>query len=335
MSDTLERQKQTLDYFPAGEEYDKLLDKRTRRGVLSMQLVLLSALVVAVLALAIAPVDDHQRQLRSGRPGEPGRARGDRRFVRTTTRTRSRFERPHLRRTRRHAREPDLERHVGGASSASSGSTRTASSSRRRRSGTRCVPKPTPRRGVPRARVSIGNVRLARRGAGHRPDIIAVAHLWESVTDASGFEERVARTSPNNPSRYEPYTFDQVQFPWRAWFSWKFITSPAVVDTGDRRHPDGDPRVDLARHHHRPVRGARRRRSGDLPRGVRPAESDQRLHPDEHQQPGRRVPSIIYGMLGLAIFVRVLRADHLRFTLRRLRTQWPHQSSPQGSRSVL
>ena len=49
MTDTRTRAPET--YFPSGEDYDKLLDRRTRRAFW-MQMVLMSALIVAVLALA-------------------------------------------------------------------------------------------------------------------------------------------------------------------------------------------------------------------------------------------------------------------------------------------
>ena len=138
-----------------------------------------------------------------------------------------------------------------------------------------------------------------------QPDIIEAATLWESITDPQGFEERVYTAFAETPEKYPDYTADQVRFDWRAWFSWKFITSEATAT------PE--------------TAGVKTAILGSLwlvlitvlfavPVGVGAA-----LYLEEFAKPSRLndfiqtninnlagVPSIIYGMLGLAIFVRVL-----------------------------
>ena len=137
-----------------------------------------------------------------------------------------------------------------------------------------------------------------------KPDIIAAATLSESVFDPQGFPSRVEQRIVNHPDTLGDYTFDQVRFRWRAWFSWQFITSPA----------SGTPEIT----------GISTAILGTfwlmvitvlfaIPVGVGAA-----LYLEEFAKPSRLndliqtnsnnlagVPSIIYGMLGLAIFVRV------------------------------
>ncbi len=138
-----------------------------------------------------------------------------------------------------------------------------------------------------------------------QPDIIAVNGLTASLLDADAFKDEVEASFAANPDRYEGYTYDQVRYQWRAWFSWKFITSPA----SDR--PE--------------IAGVRTAVLGSIwlvaitilfavPVGVGAA-----IYLEEFARPTRvndfiqtninnlaGVPSIIYGMLGLAILVRVL-----------------------------
>ncbi|MEN8041207.1 MAG: phosphate ABC transporter permease PstA [Actinomycetota bacterium] len=136
------------------------------------------------------------------------------------------------------------------------------------------------------------------------PDIVATATLSASIRDPRAFEDEVERSFIDNPDRYGDYTFDQVRFDWRAWFSWKFITSPSSST------PE--------------IAGISTAILGSLwlvlitvsfavPVGVGAA-----IYLEEFAKPTRindfiqtninnlaGVPSIIYGMLGLAIFVRV------------------------------
>lgn len=138
-----------------------------------------------------------------------------------------------------------------------------------------------------------------------QPDVIASSTLWEGLFDREGFEDGVRETFETNPQRFEPYTVDQVQFEWKAWFNWTFITSPS------------NSRPEIA--------GIRTAILGSawlmvitllfsVPVGVAAA-----VYLNEFAKPNRfndfiqtniynlaGVPSIIYGMLGLAIFVRAL-----------------------------
>lgn len=137
------------------------------------------------------------------------------------------------------------------------------------------------------------------------PDIIAASGLTGSITNPQQFKDEVEQDFIDNPGKYEGYTFDQVRFTWRAWFSWKFITSPA----SDK--PE--------------IAGVRTAVLGSIwlvaitilfavPVGVGAA-----IYLEEFAKPTRindliqtninnlaGVPSIIYGMLGLAVLVRIL-----------------------------
>jgi phosphate transport system permease protein len=300
MTDTRSRAPET--YFPSGEDYDKLLDRRTRKAFW-MQMVLMSALIVAVLALAtllwtivndsfgivgqVNQVEPEQIVESFGYdPAEVG------------------FE--------------DLtfdELVITLQGSVSSGVGRRLERDQRfyedrlvfesqAKWDEVCAEADAPS-GCTSGPRDIGNVRLLVEERVIAPDIIAVATLWESVTDPAGFQESVREDFANNPGSYEPYTFDQVQFPWRAWFSWKFITSPQSST------PE--------------IAGIRTAILGSLwlviitvafavPIGVGAA-----IYLEEFAKPNRindfiqtninnlaGVPSIIYGMLGLAVFVRIM-----------------------------
>ena len=136
------------------------------------------------------------------------------------------------------------------------------------------------------------------------PDIIGTATLWQSLVNASEFEDDVQASFAENPDRYGDYTYDQVRYQWRAWLSWTFVTSPASAT------PE--------------TAGISTAILGSLwlvlvtilfavPVGVGAA-----IYLEEFAKPNRindfiqtninnlaGVPSIIYGMLGLAIFVRL------------------------------
>ncbi len=137
------------------------------------------------------------------------------------------------------------------------------------------------------------------------PDIIDTYDLVPSMINPAAFEGEVERTFIESPERFPDYTFDQVQIQWRAWLSPTFVRSPA----------SGTPET----------AGIRTAILGSLwlvvitvlfavPVGVGAA-----IYLEEFARPSRLndliqtninnlagVPSIIYGMLGLAILVRVL-----------------------------
>jgi phosphate transport system permease protein len=138
-----------------------------------------------------------------------------------------------------------------------------------------------------------------------QPDIIATNDLVPSLLNPEVFEEEIEASFVETPERFPDYTFDQVQFRWRAWLSWTFITSPAsaipelagirtailgsvwlVVITITFAVPVG---VGAAVY---------------LEEFARPNRFNELIQTNINNLAG--VPSIIYGMLGLTIFVRAL-----------------------------
>jgi phosphate transport system permease protein len=138
-----------------------------------------------------------------------------------------------------------------------------------------------------------------------QPDIIDVEELVPSLTSPEEFQQRVEQIFINSPERFGEYTFDQVQFEWRAWLNPTFVRTPA----------SGTPET----------AGIRTAVLGSfwivvitvlfaVPVGVGAA-----VYLEEFARPSRLndfvqtninnlagVPSIVYGMLGLAILVRAL-----------------------------
>ncbi len=136
------------------------------------------------------------------------------------------------------------------------------------------------------------------------PDVIASYELVPSLFAPEAFEEEIEEIFITSPDRFPDYTFDQVQFEWRAWLSWTFVTAPA------NSKPE--------------IAGIRTAILGSMwlvaitisfavPVGVGAA-----VYLEEFARPNRfnsfiqtninnlaGVPSIIYGMLGLAVFVRI------------------------------
>lgn len=135
------------------------------------------------------------------------------------------------------------------------------------------------------------------------PDVIATNKLVPSLLDPEGFEAEVA--AGFEAGRYGDYTQDQVQITWRAWLNPTFLTTPSSAT------PE--------------IAGIRTAILGSawlvaitiifaVPVGVGAA-----IYLVEFAKPSRLndfvqtninnlagVPSIIYGMLGLAILVRAL-----------------------------
>lgn len=138
-----------------------------------------------------------------------------------------------------------------------------------------------------------------------QPDVIASNEMLPSILDPEGFEEEVRTAFAENPERFPDYTVDQVQFEWRAWLSLTFVTAPASAT------PE--------------IAGIRTAILGSfwlvlvtiafaVPVGVgaaiyleefaRPSRINEFIQTNINNLAG--VPSIIYGMLGLAILVRAL-----------------------------
>ena len=137
------------------------------------------------------------------------------------------------------------------------------------------------------------------------PDVIASYELVPSIMSPDAFIEEVETAFVETPERFPDYTFEEVAFEWRAWLNPTFLRTPASAT------PE--------------TAGIRTAILGSLwlvvitvafavPVGVGAA-----LYLEEFARPSRLnsfiqtninnlagVPSIIYGMLGLAILVRAL-----------------------------
>jgi phosphate transport system permease protein len=135
------------------------------------------------------------------------------------------------------------------------------------------------------------------------PDVIASNQLMPSILDPAAFEEEVEQAF--EAGRFPDYSFEEVSIEWHAWFNRAFLTSAASAT------PE--------------VAGIRTAILGSLwlvvitvmfavPVGVGAA-----IYLVEYAKPSRLndfiqtninnlagVPSIVYGMLGLAILVRVM-----------------------------
>ena len=138
-----------------------------------------------------------------------------------------------------------------------------------------------------------------------KPDIIESYGFFASILDRDGFIEEIQTTFEVAPDRFGDYRFEQVQIEWRAWLSRSFLTSPqsSIPElAGIRTAILGSAwLVAIAIAFSVPVgvaaaiyleEFARKNRINDL------------IQTNINNLAG--VPSIIYGMLGLAIFVRVL-----------------------------
>lgn len=136
-----------------------------------------------------------------------------------------------------------------------------------------------------------------------QPDIIATNQLLPSLLHPEEFEQRVA--DGFEAGRFGDYTLEQARFEWRAWFSSSFLLSPASAT------PE--------------IAGIRTAIQGSfwlvlitilfaVPVGVgaavylvefaRPTRLNGLIQTNINNLAG--VPSIVYGMLGLAVLVRVL-----------------------------
>lgn len=137
------------------------------------------------------------------------------------------------------------------------------------------------------------------------PDVIASYELLPSVFNPGAFETEVLTAFETTPQRFGEYTADQVTFEWRAWFNPGFLVTPS------NSVPE--------------VAGIRTAMLGSawlvlitvvfaVPVGVgaaiymvefaKPSRINDLIQTNINNLAG--VPSIIYGMLGLAILVRVL-----------------------------
>lgn len=138
-----------------------------------------------------------------------------------------------------------------------------------------------------------------------QPDVIASNDLVPSLLDREGFERSVFDAFETSPQRFGEYSADQVRFEWRAWLNLDFLTSP------QNSTPE--------------IAGIRTAVLGStflvvitmlfaVPVGVgaaiylvefaRPTRLNAFIQTNIYNLAG--VPSVIYGMLGLAVLVRTL-----------------------------
>ena len=288
--------------FPTDEEYDRLLDRKSRRGFVVKSFFLL-ALITAVLALVallytiindsfglVAIVNQNQPEDIVASLGyDPAETElGDLQYDELVALLQGGIERNVGRRLEREQRfyedrlvfeSEDVFAEVCGRDEPPAG----------------CDAAPRDHASV----LQLVNERIVE------PDIIATEELVPSLLDAEAFEREVEETFATSPERFPDYTFDQVEFEWRAWLNPTFVRTPASAT------PE--------------TAGIRTAVLGSLwivvitvafavPVGVGAA-----VYLEEFARPSRindfiqtninnlaGVPSIIYGMLGLAILVRAL-----------------------------
>ncbi|HEX6286536.1 MAG TPA: phosphate ABC transporter permease PstA, partial [Acidimicrobiia bacterium] len=139
------------------------------------------------------------------------------------------------------------------------------------------------------------------------PDVIATEDMVPSLLEPEVFQAEVLNAFDTSPERFGDYTADQVSFEWRAWFNPTFLVTPqnSVPEiAGIRTAILGSAWLVLIT-----VAFA-------VPVGVgaaiylvefaRPSRFNDLIQTNINNLAG--VPSIIYGMLGLAILVRGLEA---------------------------
>lgn len=299
---TTTRESERESHFPSGAEFDKLLDRRSRRA-LWMSLVLLSALVVAVIALAtllwtiindsfglVAEIDQVPRQEIVASFGyDPA----------TTSLDDLTYDELVV------ALQGSISNNVGRRLEREQRFYEDRLVFETQEKWDQVCARDEAPAGCTAGSRGHGDLLYLVEERVVAPDIIAVATLWQSLTDADGFRDSVYADIAEGAPGFEDYTVEDVYFPWRAWFSWKFITSPASSTP------------ELA--------GISTAILGSLwlvaitvafavPVGVGAA-----IYLEEFAKPNRingfiqtninnlaGVPSIIYGMLGLAIFVRLM-----------------------------
>ncbi|MEA1904249.1 MAG: phosphate ABC transporter permease PstA [Actinomycetota bacterium] len=137
------------------------------------------------------------------------------------------------------------------------------------------------------------------------PDVIATYEMVPSMLNPEAFEEEISTAFAETPERFPDYTFDEVQFEWRAWLNLTFLKTPASATpetAGIRTAILGSIwLVAITVAFAVPVGvGA----AVYLEEFARPSRLNDFIQTNINNLAG--VPSIIYGMLGLAIMVRVL-----------------------------
>ena len=150
-----------------------------------------------------------------------------------------------------------------------------------------------------------GDVLALVRSRVIQPDVIASNDLVPSLLNRSAFEESVRSAFDATPRRFGDYTVDQVRFEWRAWLNLDFVLSPQNSTpeiAGIRTALLGSTYLVLIT------------MAFAIPVGVgaaiyliefaNPSRLNELIQTNINNLAG--VPSIIYGMLGLAVLVRTL-----------------------------
>lgn len=289
----------TQDWFPADREFDRLLQRRTRKAQAS-QLAFLSALIIAVLALAtllysiindafglVAIVNENNPEDVVAEAGYDPATVNLEDLTKdqlvtllegaVSTNVGRRLEREQRFYDDRYVFEDQAVYEELCASDPVEGCSRGA-----------------------RSKADVFDLVLERVVV---PDVIAAEELVPSILAPGAFEEEIVQAFVDSPERFPDYTADQVRFEWRSWVSTAFIRSSASAT------PE--------------VAGIRTAALGTLwiaaitilfavPVGVgaaiylvefaKPSRFNDFIQTNINNLAG--VPSIIYGMLGLAVLVR-------------------------------
>jgi phosphate transport system permease protein len=137
------------------------------------------------------------------------------------------------------------------------------------------------------------------------PDVIASYDLVPSLLSPEQFRAEVESVFLNDPARFGDYTFDQVQFEWRAWFNPTFLRTPASSTpeiAGIRTAILGSAWLMMITLFFSVPVGVGA--AVYLTEFAKKSRFNSIVQTNIYNLAG--VPSIIYGMLGLAILVRVL-----------------------------
>lgn len=135
------------------------------------------------------------------------------------------------------------------------------------------------------------------------PDVIASNDLVPSLLNPQGFEDDVRQTFETSPQRFGDYTVDQVRFEFRAWLSMQFVRSPTNSTpeiAGIRTAILGSTWLVLITLLFAVPVGTGA--AIYLVEVAKPSRLNEIIQTNINNLAG--VPSIIYGMLGLAVLVR-------------------------------
>jgi phosphate transport system permease protein len=290
------------DYFPAGDDYVGQLGRRTRLAFVS-QMIFLAMLTIAVLGLSIllfTIVDDSFGNVAVVNQVEPTEVVASIGLDPEQV-TFDSLDKDQL----IEALQVNINRNVGRRLEREQRFYEDRLVFEPQDSWDELCASSEPAPGCASSPRSGGDVALLVQAEVVRPDIIAVDGMLSSLTNSGAFRQEVEAAFADNPEQFGDYTFDQVRFEWRAWFSWNFVTSPASATpelAGIRTAVLGSIwLVGVAILFAVPVGvGA----AIYLEEFAKPTRVNDLIQTNINNLAG--VPSIIYGMLGLAVLVRIL-----------------------------